>query len=329
MSVIALDIGRSAIKGSVSNPKGTVSTFTIPTATCLAFGISDDAESARAAKETVRVGSTDYFIGDTAIAQGGSNATGGLSDDWIESPEHSALLIGAYRKAAAISGVKNPKLVVGLPTHLFKRQRDRLRELASLSLGLDANSIEVLPQPVAPYWEAILNSDGTPRMSARNESWAVIDIGFFTTDFMLMMNGRWIETVAGTCSGAHIASERLRKMLAEKGIDLDARDCETALSEKQIKNFNQTVNVEADVNEAVMILANEIVDTAKRLIDPYARKLDGVIVAGGGAEFMFQKINDLWPHAIKPQFPRMSISEGMRRFGKMMILHETAQNSKG
>jgi plasmid segregation protein ParM len=68
------------------------------------------------------------------------------------------------------------------------------------------------------------------------------------------------------------------------------------------------------------VLSNEIVDTAARLIEPYARKLNGVIVAGGGAEFMFQELSRRWPHAVKPSSPRFSVAEGMRRYGLMLNL---------
>ncbi len=70
-AAIGLDIGHSAVKVAVSDSKGKRHFLTIPTAVCQAIKISYEAEAERAAKETVKVGSIDYFIGDTALVQGG------------------------------------------------------------------------------------------------------------------------------------------------------------------------------------------------------------------------------------------------------------------
>lgn len=321
-AAIGLDIGHSAVKVAVSDPKGRRNFLTIPTAVCQAFRISDEAEAERAAKETVTVGSVDYFMGDTAVIQGGVNVTSGLSEDWVNTPEHTALMVGAYRKALPLSGVEQPKVVLGLPTHLYSRQKDKLREAAITALGV--TDVRVVPQPMGPYFEAMFDEKGVPASAVNEESWGVVEIGYFTTDFMLMMNGRWVEKASGTCAGARVAAEHLQRILSEKrGVTVDLLECEEALRKKQIRNFSAKIDVTNEVGEAVSILSNEVVDTAARLMEPYARKLDGVIVAGGGADFMFDTIKKRWPHAVCPQAPRMSVAEGMRRFASMLAIKDT------
>lgn len=216
MSAIGLDIGHSAVKIAVSDVHGKRHFCTVPTAVCQAFKISDEVEAHRAAKETVRVGSLDYFIGDTAMIQGGSSVTSGLSEDWISTPEHTALMIGCYRKALELSGSENPRLVLGLPTNLYTRQRDKLMDLAA-SL-LKSADVRVIPQPMAPYFEMAFDENGLPIAARNEESWGVVEIGYFTTDFMLMMDGRWVEKASGACAGARVAAERLQRILGEKGI---------------------------------------------------------------------------------------------------------------
>lgn len=320
-AAIGLDIGHSAVKVAISDHKGKRHSMTIPTAVCQAFRISDESESDRAAKETVRVGSVDYFIGETAVIQGGTNVTSGLSEDWVSTPEHTALMIGSYKKAQALAGVEQPKLVLGLPTHLYARQRDKLREVAMNVLGV--KDVRVVPQPMGPYFEAMFDEKGVPASAVNEESWGVVEIGYFTTDFMLMMNGRWVEKASGTCSGARVAAEHLQRILGEKGMTADLPECEEALRKKQIRNFTSKIDVTNEVNEAVGILTNEVIDHASRLMEPYVRKLDGVIVAGGGAGFMFEKIKERWPHAVCPQTPRLSVAEGMRRFASMLNIKDT------
>lgn len=319
-AAIGLDIGHSAVKVSVSDSKGSRHFLTVPTAVCQAIRISDEVESERAAKETVRVGGVDYFIGETAMIQGGVNVTSGLSEDWVSTPEHTALMIGSYRKAMEFAGVEHPKLVLGLPTHLYARQRDKLREMAESVLG--AKDVRVVPQSMGPYFESMFDEKGVPASAVNEESWGVVEIGYFTTDFMLMMNGRWVEKASGTCSGARVAAEHLQRILGEKGVTAELPECEEALRKKQIRNFTSRIDVTSEVNEAVGILTNEVVDHAARLMEPYARRLDGVIVAGGGAEFMFNTIKERWPHAVCPQTPRHSVAEGMRRFASMLNIKD-------
>jgi plasmid segregation protein ParM len=182
---------------------------------------------------------------------------------------------------------------------------------------LKCSDVRVIPQPMGPYFEMAFDENGMPVAARNEESWGVVEIGYFTTDFMLMMDGRWVEKASGACAGARVAAEHLQRILGEKGISADLPECEEALRKKFIRNFTKRIDVTDDVNEAVSILANEVIDTATRLMEPYARKIDGIIVAGGGADFMYEKIRTRWPHAVTPGVPRMSVAEGMRRFASM------------
>lgn len=329
MISMGLDIGHSAVKLAFTDKKGNLHNMLIPTAVCQAFKISDDMEASRAAKDTVRVGSVDYFIGETAKVQGGSNITTGLSENWIETPEHSALMIGAFNRAIEKAGVdaKQVCLVMGLPTHLYSRQKTQLRQFAIQNLGV--KELYITPQPMGPYLESKIKENGVTDTNIDNESWAVVEIGYFTTDFMLTMEGRWVEKASGTCSGAKVAAEHLQRILGEKNITLDLAECEQALRTKSIRNFTGNIDVSAEVNEAVSILVNEVVDTATRLFESYVRKLDGVIIAGGGAAFMFETIKKRWSHAISPANPRMSVAEGMRRMAATFVLADAQKNLKG
>jgi len=324
-AAIGLDIGHSAVKLAISDSKGERHHLVVPTAVCQAFRISDEIEAERAAKETVRVGNVDYFIGETAVVQGGINVTTGLSEDWVNTPEHTALMVGTFQKACALAKVEHPRLVLGLPTHLYARQREKLRDIAITALGV--KDVRVVPQPMGPYFEAMFDEKGVPMSAVNEESWGVVEIGYFTTDFMLMMHGRWVEKASGTCSGARVAAEHLQRILGDKGVTAELSECDEALRKRQIRNFNTKLDVTNEVNEAISILANEVVDHATRLMEPYARRLDGVIVAGGGAAFMFDKIKERWPHATSPQNPRLSVAEGMRRFACMLNIKDTLKEN--
>lgn len=319
MFSIGLDVGHSAVKMAIGDGVGAVETVTFPSAVCRAIPISDEAEAARALRDTVLVDGRTFLIGETALIQGGESVVSGLTENWIDTPEYAALLIGAYRKAMSIIGDRPHYLIMGLPTALYSRQKARLLEVAQNHIRGAAN-IKVVPQPMGPYFERLFNLSGLPSSTVSSESWAVVEIGYYTTDIMLMMSGRWVEKASGGCSGAHVAAARLRKQLSDRGVTADLFECDEALRSRSIRYFSQGLDVSAEVGEAVGALSNEIVDTAARLIEPYARKLNGVIVAGGGAEFMFPELSRRWPHAVKPLSPRFSVAEGMRRYGLMLNL---------
>lgn len=323
MNVIGMDVGHSAVKVAVSGSPGGVTTILIPTAVCRAFKISDEAEAARAALETVRVGSTEYFVGQTALIQGGSGVSLGLSEDWIETPEYSALVLAAHQAARRVldrggDGGVDVKIVMGLPTSLYSRQKSTLQGITERLLGV--KDVRVVPQAMGPYFEMAVGLGGLPNVSFSAESWAVVEIGYFTTDIMLMMNGRWVEKASGTCAGARVAAEHLQRILGDQGITADLSECEQALRDRTIRDFRVKRDVSEAVDSAVAILAAEVADTSVRLMEPFVRKLDGVIVAGGGAEILFKEIQARWPHAICPKSPRFSVAEGMRRFAAMLAI---------
>lgn len=317
-SVIGLDIGHSAVKVSCCTSDEKERQIIFPSIAVPAFNISDEGEARRASRETVNVGSRPYFFGETARTQGGT-ATG-LSEDWVDTPEHLALMKGALKRVQDEAGLKeDAMLVLGLPTHLFARQRDRLKQLASQVHP--KGEVKVVPQPFAPFQMMMLDRYGnaSPIHSMMEESWGVIEVGYYSTDFMLMQRGRWVEKASGSCAGVRVAADHLARMLGEKGLTADLPECEEALQTRKLLNFGKKTDVGNDVDQSIALIVTEVIDTATRLMEPFVRRLDGVLVAGGGAPIIHPAIQDKWPHAHLAHKPRFAVAEGMRRFGLALL----------
>lgn len=319
--VIGLDIGHSTVKMSARTEYGAPVSVIFPSLICRAFDISDEMEQRRADLETVEIENRRYFFGETAKTQGGKSATKGLTEDWIRTPEHVVLLLGAMKKLAD-RGVNTTKpiLVLGLPTHLYSRQKRDL--IAIVKSHIDVADIFVVPQPLGPYQCLILDESGATN-SSRNmglESWGVVDVGHFSTDFILVQNGRWVEKASGACSGISVAADHLLRLLEARGITIGMVEAEDALVKRAIRSFGKSLDVAKEVEKAADIVVAEIVDTASRLLDGYAREMDGVIVAGGGASFVSDRIAKRWPHVMQAENPRYSVAEGMRRLGVKLTL---------
>lgn len=313
-NTIGLDIGHSTVKASAAGPRGVVQVI-LPSIVCPALRISDEAEAERAAKETVSVEGRQFFVGETAGIQGGGTVIG-LSEDWIETAEHAALLMGGLN-ALDIAGVdvKRPHLIMGLPTHLYSRQKARLKEI--VARYVDTSSIRVIPQPLGPYQALMLNPAGFPSgdRAMSKESWGVVEVGYFTTDFMLVRNGRWVERASGVCAGVRVAAEHLVRLLSVKNITINMFEAEEALQQGYVRSFGKRIDVSEEVQASTNLIVSDVIDTANRLMEPYARRLDGVIVAGGGAPLVLPQLRAQWPHSIMTDNPRLSVAEGMRRLG--------------
>ena len=312
--VVGIDIGHSEVK--VSSHAGQ---FSFPSFACPAVRITDETEAKRAAAETVMVGEKEWFIGETAIIQSSGILTSGLTDEWIETPEHSALLAGAFKKLAQRGiNLSGAMIVLGLPSRLHQRQKARLRELARELVNAE---FKVLPQPIGPYYAYMLDAKGAPIADRpiTQMSWAVVDVGYYTTDFLLMMKGRWVESVKDSAKGVHVAAQNLQRILRDRDIDTDLAECERAIQTKTVRHFG-TQNVSEEVQKATSLVVSEVADASQRLLNQLAGKLDGILVAGGGAYLIADTLKSKWRTAILADNPRYSVCEGFRRFGLGLML---------
>lgn len=241
MKAIGLDVGHSAVKLAYS--RGALpETALIPTAVVPAFTIYDDGAAKRAARETVQVGGRSYFVGETAIAQGGMRTTPGLFEDWVQTSQHDALLLAGQRLAIESGADEEALIVLGLPAGLYARQRDALRERASRLLG---SEVMVMSQPFGPFSLHMIDERGVLRSAhaLESESWAVIEVGYYTTDFTLLRNGLWIEDKTASCSGVSRATDRLRKALSVSGVSSTLMECEEILRTRKMRNFGDMVTL--------------------------------------------------------------------------------------
>lgn len=320
-TIIGLDVGHSAVKASVFSG-GKVSHVFIPSVVCPAITITDEVEARRAEKETVAVvpgPSGSFFFGETAIAQGGG--IGGLSDNWIATREHQALMMGAIKKIRDEVGFDDaPDLIMGLPARLFYSQKDELERLAHAHIP-EVGSIKIISQAAAPLYCIMLDDKGYPTRESSSESWGVVEVGHYTSDFMMTWRGRWAESGSDGCSGVRVAAEHVKRVMAEHRIPVSLAEAEEILQTKQVRMYGQLQDVSELVNEAVNIIVAEVVDTANRLMESRARQLDGVLVAGGGAPLVFDKLKAQWPHAVMVDNHRYAVAEGMRRLGMARALN--------
>lgn len=327
--VIGLDLGHSAVKMTFDGRMG-VERHTYPSLACQAIAITGNVEEALLAeRETVTVKGERYFVGNTAAVQGRAALSSGLTDEWIHSVDHAALMALARKVVDSRAPHGSRLWILGLPVSLFAEHRDTLAETAAEYLD---GTIRVVPQPMGGFQAHMLERTGTPARSLTTESWAVVDVGYYTTDFILMLEGRWVERASDSCGGVRLAAEHLQRLISQTHqIRCDLVKSERALREGEIKHQGKRVDVADLAATAKAGVAGQVSDMAMRLIGSYADDIDGVLVLGGGAEMVFDALHETWPHSLIVQDthedhrlsgPRYLVSEGYYRFGRFsQLLH--------
>jgi len=317
--VVGLDIGHSAVKISFRTAKKS-GRHTFPSAVRPARPISDEVEARRAAAETVVFGGTSYWVGGTAISQ--SSDTIGLADEWIDSDPHTALLLYSA-KWLAEQGVSldspDTQLVMGLPSLPLPRLKALLASV--VAHHFPKVSLKILPQPMGPYYNIMYGDDGRASEAhvMENESWAVVDVGFFTTDFAMMKLDRWNEDSRDSCAGINLAADILLSILRdERGFHhVTHSEMESAMHSGAFKYNGTTHKIAEDVARAYRPLVEQISEKAMAAFGANAHSLDGILIAGGGASLVFPGLRELWPHAVLADEPRFAVADGFCRFGTM------------
>lgn len=331
--IVGLDLGHSAVKLTYDTPHG-VRRDQFPALACPALPLRDAAEAKLAALETVSVGAQSYFVGTTAAVQGKAVLGNGLTDEWLGTPAHTALLAHALQLIER-HGVRVPcQYVLGLPVTQYLNGQAPLRAAATAVLGQGAELV-ILPQPLGAYYAHLLDRDGLLQdgRSLVEASWAVIDVGYYSTDIVLLQRGRWVEAASGGCAGVRLAVESLQRRLESEGMALDLVDTEQALINKTLRYFGEVRDIAGQVEQAAALVANKVADLAGQLLAPHVQGLDGVLVTGGGTPLVLPTLQRHWPHARRLEDThtysgrggdRFLISEGYYRHGRSRALLKRA-----
>lgn len=330
-TIIGLDVGRSAVKAT-AYANGAFHRLTYPSIVSPAIGLTDESTAKRAEAETVEVLGKRYFTGDTARLQGSAGTTVGLSHDWINTPEYLALVASTMKRFAALGvpGLADPMVVIGTPASLYGAQQDQLK---TETLKIVKADIRVLPQPMGAYCDYFLDQSGVPikqhmaDAQGRKKSWAVVEAGHFTTDFLLMLEGQYIERGAQSCEGLNFAAEQLLRILNGKGIHTNLIECEEAIRTKTLFDCGVETDISADVAIAVAHIAQKIIAKADSVLSTDVRKLNGVLIAGGGATLVYEELKKKWPHCVLLENPRMSVANGFCRYGMGIALRRAMRSS--
>lgn len=329
-TVIGLDIGRSAPKTVAlwARKDGGIERHRtlFPSAVVPAFQLADEGAAAEAKKETVVVNSRAYFVGKTAQWQGRDDMTAGLRDDWFFTDEHFALVVGALQKLtqAGVPNVEQSILVAGLPGRQYVTSKVRYQ--AELSKHLPGVDVRVLPQPLGPFYARALTDQGEDRddIDAQGQ-YAVIEVGQFTTDLALIREGQAQQASYESCAGMTVVAEAISKLLQAKGIhQMSIAVATETLERGYYKQAGKSIQAADVIAQASTELVRDIENCANRVLGAEVDRCDAIIVAGGGAAVIFDRMKNQWPHCELLDDARFGVAEGFARFGLLLAFSAVA-----
>lgn len=326
-TVIGLDVGRSAVK-VVASVNGVFHRLQFPALVAANKELSDERAERQAELDRVEVDGRVFLTGDSVRLQVGQGGMVGLDHNWTDRPEYRALVASAIKRLRLQSAIGDtPLLVVGTPAASFKATRDGLK--ASTAATVSGAEVKVLMQPTGAYFAHVLTSAGMPVLDAlerngRKRSWAVVEVGHFTTDILLMRENMAVEDAIGSCEGAIEAAKSLVARLGAGNIKIDVLAAEEALRTREVLHHG-ALDVGAEVDKALAELAQKILTTGDALLSRHVAQLDGVLLAGGAAPLFAQALRKHWSHTMVLPEPRQAVAEGFCRFGVGMVRRDAAK----
>jgi len=269
--------------------------------------------------------SRSYLIGDAAMVGGSGIRT------WEEKAVENANLQILIATAASLLGNDDEiDLVVGLPLTYYRTQKDEVTSLLKkldVSIIVDGynrkrvkvNTVYVFPQGAGAYYAACLSINGevkNPQLV--NNPVGLIDIGYRTTDILVMSKGKKglmprEELSGGIDLGMKFAYQIVQSEIEEvvkKPIDLLA--IEKAIFWEQSKLLHR--GIEYSLSEYVQFaneeLANQITAKVKIKWGDEIDSLSAVIIAGGGGEALTPYLRRSFPTMITMERAAFANVEG-------------------
>jgi len=333
VTVIGLDVGHSAVKMVVrgTNPFRTC----FPSLVCSAIEIPGDTRAEQTAQDTVTVGEASFFVGETAYFQRDRHNSGsemGLHAEWVSTAQYEALVRGALKKAELAGNDLSQVIIInGLPQANLANTKNNLDAL--IKRVAPQATFKTLSQPMGAFYTEMLDENGDPIRGdeALEECWVLIDIGYYTSDLVLMDKGRRIEKASGSSNGvSRIIADSVRLIAQDKDkifdvdtpIEISPQRLMEAIEKSKgpivVKNHGILRDVTHYVQAAISSWLVNFFDTAKTKVQPYIAEVDGIIVSGGGAPLLFDGISSMWPRSHIMADSRFSIAEGFARFGMLV-----------
>mgnify|MGYP000287677147 CR=1 FL=1 len=336
---VGADIGHSSVKIAANHLAETAQVLVtqFPTVVRDHITLSNPASAKQAEQDTVAVDGRRYFIGRTAMLQGRAEDFTGQDRNWINSHQHDALILGAWDKAKtlfnashgdnAFQSAQEISFCLGLPSSYFLQQKDqlRIRTLRLIEPRLSPGQqlrVMIQSQSMAPLLNISLDSSGLATGDINEfDAWGAIEIGHFTTDFNFQDRGQEIEITGGSASGVTMIYERVKAAFKQRGYLYDLETLSQAIATRAVIDYGKSVSVKDIVDPAIEEFGTYIKEEAGRRFNSSARRMNGIVIAGGGADIhgIGDVLKSMYGNTRILDNPRFSVANGLCRLGLAVL----------
>jgi plasmid segregation protein ParM len=265
-----------------------------------------------------------YFVGQLAMHQGHyPRAT--LDKSRTRSREMEVLFLTMVALLSP-EPTATVKVVTGLPVTDFG-DREWLIEhftgqhdltINGVPFHLTIKSVSVIPQPYGSYLSALFPDDKGADAKLGRGTVAVIDVGYLTTDMILVRQGEYIEKACTSLAdGISSVYRHVGRILSQRYPSrMEERDVEEIVRSGMIQHMGQTIPLDRTlIHPEFQAYAKRIAAVADTL---WAKEQVGVLLGtGGGILALRSALLERWPHFRILADAQFGNVRGYLRFGRM------------
>lgn len=293
----------------------------------------------------------EWFVGE--LAQQESTSVSRIFERERFEHDYTHILLNVAIQLVTEGSSEPVYLSTGLPLDFYKSQaKDFQRSIVGVQPKIEWKSgplkglkmqtvIEkalVFPQAVSAVYAALVNHDGKviyPQYMKEGRLIALIDVGFRTTDFVVVEMGqnnafKPIARLSGTVDAGivNLYDDIMTHFKTEAdGADLQERYINRILRDYEISYRGKIIDFKGTIENSKKAIVASIVDRLKKVWKEEADLFDAIFLAGGGGELIEHYIQ---PHfngrLIKIQESQFANAIGYLRLGKAVF--ESYQQKK-
>jgi plasmid segregation protein ParM len=281
-----------------------------------------------------------HFVGELALLQSRVQWTL-LDRSRVEDPSARLLFLASLCELTRNSPKKASefRIVTGLPVKWYDDKDKVVRQFQGkhmVRLTRDHRSVQhlsvtdvlVVPQPFGSLFDAILDDRGKIVAEALASSRiGVIDIGTYTTDYVLVDRLRYIERGSGSISTGMAKAYQLigRSLLDTFGLDVGIHEVDRLVRRGMVTVFGEDRNIGWLSAPVLNAIGQEILAYSGTLWGA-GRDLQTILVTGGGGTMLFDLIAHRYRHA---QILSDAVLANVRGFEKYGLRRWGSQITQG
>ncbi len=225
-------------------------------------------------------------------------------------------LVSEFVKILALSALgllvgerDSVSVVTGLPVGYYRRDAKKIQEILKgyhkieyLSMEgkakekrINVTKIKVIPQPMGSVFNLLLDDQGiVNNKKIVSQKVGVVDIGFRTTDFVLLDHLRYIERGSSTTDNGMSKCFSLiaNKLRQKTGVSVELYRLYHAISSGSIKIKGKEYNIVNLKNKVYSHFASQIANDINRIWEN-DWDIDLIVLTGGGAKELFEFLKPL------------------------------------